>query len=116
MAHALRRRRSCWPSRDGANDSASRNVLRDAGALAIATFPHTLVPNKLVKELRALALAAGTPLPFVEELAADIFMGAFSETYLKAAQLAVGAAARHAVRALLRAAVRSDSGAARFAL
>ena len=64
-----------WTGSDEESRTASRNVLREAGTLAMAAFPHTILPNKLVKELRAVANAAGTPLPFVEELAADIFMG-----------------------------------------
>jgi len=79
-----------WTGGDAASAEAAGRVLRDAGALAITAFPHTILPNKLVKELRALSVTAGTRLPFVEELAADIFMGAFSEQYLRAAQLAAG--------------------------
>ncbi|MFN7973870.1 MAG: hypothetical protein U0166_16230 [Acidobacteriota bacterium] len=55
-------------------------TLKRVARLALVSFPHTIVPNRLVKELRALASAAGKPLPFVEELAADIFMGEFSGT------------------------------------
>ncbi|HET9957286.1 MAG TPA: hypothetical protein VFQ61_22465, partial [Polyangiaceae bacterium] len=79
-----------WVGGDSASAAASREVLCDAAVLTLSAFPQTIVPNKLVKELRALAAASGSPLPFVEELAADIFMGTFSETYLKAAQLAAG--------------------------
>jgi hypothetical protein len=42
----------------------------------------------LVRELAALGREAGEDLPWVEELAADIFMGRFSAKYLRAAQLA----------------------------
>jgi hypothetical protein len=59
-------------------------------AVALSGFPQTITPNKLVTELDALARAAGHRLPFVEELAADIFMGSFTEKFLKAAQLAAG--------------------------
>lgn len=79
-----------WAGGDSSSVQASRAVLADAATLAIKSFPHTMLPNRLVKELRAMAVAAGTPLPLVEELAADIFMGAFSEVFLKAAQLAAG--------------------------
>jgi len=77
-----------WMGGDTAAATAAGRVLKDAGALAIAAFPHTILPNKLIKELRALSFTAGSKLPLVEELAADIFMGAFSEQYLRAAQLA----------------------------
>lgn len=56
--------------------------------LVLQSFPQTLLPNKLVRELRALALAAGLVIPLVDELAADIFVGAFSEKYLQSAQMA----------------------------
>lgn len=56
--------------------------------LALRSFPHTILPNKLVKELRTLAAGAGLPMPLVDELAADIFMGAFSETFLRAGKVA----------------------------
>lgn len=79
-----------WTGGDAAAATAAGQVLKDAGVLAISAFPHTILPNKLVKELRALSITAGTRLPLVEELAADIFMGAFSEQYLRAAQLAAG--------------------------
>jgi hypothetical protein len=59
-----------------------------ATQLALESFPETILPNKLVRELRALATAAGERIPLVDELAADIFMGAFSEPYLRSAQAA----------------------------
>ncbi len=42
----------------------------------------------MVGELSALAQQAGLRVPFVEELAADIFMGTFSVKFLRAARLA----------------------------
>ncbi len=54
----------------------------------VVRFPATILPNPLVRELDVLAREAGLELPFVEELAADIFMGAFSAKFLHAAQLA----------------------------
>jgi len=66
----------------------SRAALVRLGELAIAAFPATILPNPLVRELDALAREAGLDLPFVEELAADIFMGTFSAKFLRAAKLA----------------------------
>lgn len=66
----------------------ARETLRRLGELALDGFPATLLPNPLVRELAALARAAGEDLPWVEELAADIFMGRFSAKYLRAAHLA----------------------------
>jgi hypothetical protein len=66
----------------------SRAALVRLGELAIAAFPATILPNPLVRELDALAREAGLDLPFVEELAADIFMGTFSAKFLQAAKLA----------------------------
>ncbi|WP_280725309.1 hypothetical protein [Kitasatospora sp. MAA4] len=63
-------------------------VLRRLGGLAVNAFPGTILPNPLVSELAALARRAGTGTPFVEELAADIFMGSFTPKYLAAAKIA----------------------------
>ncbi len=49
------------------------------------------MPNKLVREMTALAATAELALPLTEELAADIFMGAFARKFLDAAKVA----ARH---------------------
>jgi hypothetical protein len=69
-------------------DADSGVALRRLAGLAVATFPATLLPNPLVRELGVLAREGGLDLPWVEELAADIFMGGFSAKYLRAAQLA----------------------------
>lgn len=66
----------------------AQQLLADVAALAIDAFPHTILPNKLLQELRALADAGGLQLPLTEEVAVDIFMGRFSPKYLAAAQLA----------------------------
>ncbi|MEU8515955.1 hypothetical protein AB0C76_30900 [Kitasatospora sp. NPDC048722] len=73
---------------DATTRDAHLATLHRLGALAVATFPGTLLPNPLVGELSALAREAGADLPFVEELAADIFMGGFSPKYLQAARIA----------------------------
>jgi hypothetical protein len=56
--------------------------------LAVTSFPQQILPNKLLQEIRALAEGAGLKIPIVDEVAADIFMGTFSEKYLRAAQQA----------------------------
>ncbi len=63
-------------------------VFSQVGAAAVRGFPHTIMPNKLIVELAALAGTAPTRPPFVEELAADIFMGSFTEKFAKSARLA----------------------------
>ncbi|MFG2044885.1 hypothetical protein [Dactylosporangium sp. NPDC048998] len=63
-------------------------TLRRLAELALDGFPATLLPNPLVSELAALGREAGEDLPWVEELAADIFMGRFSAKFLRAAHLA----------------------------
>jgi hypothetical protein len=68
----------------------SRQALVRVAALAISSFPQTILPNPLLQELRALAQGAGLDIPLVEELAADIFMGQFSPKFLEAARLAAG--------------------------
>jgi hypothetical protein len=77
-----------WLGGDDASKRAASDALNRVASVALRAFPQTILPNKLIKELRALAGAAGQVRPFVDELAADIFMGSFSETYLRAAQVA----------------------------
>lgn len=66
----------------------ARLVLEQLVTLALTAFPHAILPNKLLQEIRLLVERAGLSLPIVDEVAADIFMGQFSEKYLRAAQLA----------------------------
>lgn len=77
-----------WIGSDEESEQAARETLVQATTLAIQAFPYTILPNKLNKELRGLAFAAGIKVPIVDELAADIFMGQFSAKFLAAAQLA----------------------------
>jgi hypothetical protein len=70
-----------------AKDEAQQ-VLTDVTALTIVSFPHAILPNKLLQELRTLAKTAGITIPIVDELAADIFMGTFTDKFLSAAQIA----------------------------
>ncbi len=59
-------------------------VARRAGALALDHYPATILPNPLIQELQHLLTAAGHDVPLVEELAADIFMGRFSDKFTAA--------------------------------
>ncbi|MFI0354839.1 transcriptional regulator [Actinomadura sp. 9N407] len=68
--------------------SGSHATLTRLAELALQGFPGTILPNPLIRELGELAKAANVKVPFVEELAADIFMGAFSGKFLEAARLA----------------------------
>jgi hypothetical protein len=77
-----------WVGSDDESRRSARAALVRATRLVLEAFPQTILPNKLVRELRALSSAAGERLQLVDELAADIFMGAFSESYLRAAQAA----------------------------
>jgi hypothetical protein len=63
-------------------------VTRRVGSLALDNFPGTIMPNPLVQELHHLLRVAGHDVPLVEELAADIFMGHFSDKFRRAAQVA----------------------------
>lgn len=63
-------------------------TLTRVATLAIKHYPGTILPNKLLRELSALALSAQVKLPLVEELAADIFMGTFSAKFADAARIA----------------------------
>jgi hypothetical protein len=77
-----------WVGSDEESRKGARAAMARATRLALESFPQTILPNKLVRELRALAAAAGERIPLVDELAADIFMDAFSESYLRSAQAA----------------------------
>ncbi|KAA5837165.1 hypothetical protein F1721_04985 [Saccharopolyspora hirsuta] len=67
---------------------AARRSLEQAALLAITSFPHALLPNPLVRELGAMSSLAGTRLPLVEEVAADIFTGTFTAKWREAAAVA----------------------------
>lgn len=72
----------------------ARQTLEELGLVSLNSFPHAILPNKLLQELRALAKSAQITLPLVDELAADIFMGTFSGKFVDsgciAAQLLQG--------------------------
>ncbi|NYI04710.1 hypothetical protein [Allostreptomyces psammosilenae] len=74
-------------SGDGAGQSATA-TLRHPGELALDAFPATVLPNPLVRELNTLARAGGVPVPLVEELAADIFTGTFTNRFVEATRVA----------------------------
>lgn len=63
-------------------------AVRRLGELAVRAFPGTVLPNPLVRELAQLSRQADPGAPFVEELAADIFMGTFGPKFLVAARIA----------------------------
>lgn len=66
--------------------TAIREELRTVVSTVLQAFPQTLLPNVLVRELDALAREGELGLTFVEEVAADIFMGEFSQKFLRAAK------------------------------
>ncbi len=67
---------------------AARQVLIECAAMTLCAFPQAILPNKLIQEFAALGAMAKLDLPFVEEVASDIFMGAFSNKYIRAARQA----------------------------
>lgn len=73
---------------DLAGKDAARQALQEVSLLVLTAFPHAILPNKLLQELRALAKTSELNLPLVEEVAADIFMGQFSGKFLAAAHRA----------------------------
>lgn len=73
---------------DAASTESARLALTESAQVAIEAFPHAITPNKLVSEFRALAEGATLQLPFVDEIAADIFMGEFTNTFIQAARQA----------------------------
>lgn len=75
-------------SGDSASSGAARRLFSSVTALAIDSFPHAILPNPMLVELRALAVPAGIELPIVDELAADIFTGSFTAKFVRAADIA----------------------------
>ncbi|MEM1031816.1 MAG: hypothetical protein AAGN82_15800 [Myxococcota bacterium] len=73
------------------NDIASTHLaaqsFRELALLTLEHFPHTIIPNPLLREFSALAKKANIDVPFVEEIAADIFMGTFTKKFSDAAAL-----------------------------
>ncbi|MFJ9365222.1 hypothetical protein ACIRRA_12490 [Nocardia sp. NPDC101769] len=72
----------------GGSAAAARRLLRLTALLAIESFPEAVLPNPLVREFHTLAQQAGLRVPLVEEVAADIFMGTFTEKWRAAAIIA----------------------------
>ena len=66
----------------------SRQALDEITSLTLTSFPHAILPNKLLQELRALIKGAKLNIPLVDEMAADIFMGRFSGKFLESAKRA----------------------------
>jgi hypothetical protein len=63
----------------------ARQTLEQVAVLALSSFPETILPNPLVREMSALTGSAGLKIPLVEEVAADIFMGTFTAKWADAA-------------------------------
>lgn len=74
------------------DDLSSRELatqtLEEVCVLALRAFPHAILPNKLLQELRALIKGAELDIPLVDEVAADIFMGQFTGKYIESAKRA----------------------------
>jgi hypothetical protein len=66
----------------------ARQTLEQLSTLAIVSFPESIFLNKLLQEFTAHSTSAGLPIPIVDELAADIFVGEFSVKFLRAAKIA----------------------------
>jgi len=75
-------------SDNASSRSLAKKALKEITSLTIRSFPQTIIPNKLLQEMRALAKEADLDLPLVDEVAADIFMGQFSPKFVQAAKRA----------------------------
>ena len=74
--------------KDLSSRQLAAQALEEVTLLTITSFPHAILPNKLLQELRALAKGAGLDIPLVDEVAADIFMGKFSGKFVESAKRA----------------------------
>lgn len=71
--------------------ATTRTALRHIGEVALQRWPSTILPNKLVSQMNNLVRLRhldSRSVPLVEELAADIFMGTFSNKFTLAAKIA----------------------------
>ncbi|MFE2997735.1 hypothetical protein ACFXG4_22305 [Nocardia sp. NPDC059246] len=84
----FRKSRESRDGNSGGGSAAARRLLRQTTLLAIESFPEAVLPNPLVREFHTLAQQAGLRVPLVEEVAADIFMGTFTEKWRAAAIIA----------------------------
>lgn len=70
--------------------AAARDTLELVVGICFTRWPETILPNKLLPALRTLAQSALIPMPqelaLVDEVAADIFMGRFTQKYEHAAK------------------------------
>ncbi len=73
-------------SSDLSGRELAKQALEDVTVLTLTSFPHAIIPNKLLQELRALVKGAALGLPLVDEVAADIFMGEFSPKFTQSAK------------------------------
>ena len=64
----------------------SRTALTEFASLTLTHFPHVQFPNPLIEQMHDLAKRAKITTPLLPEIAADIFMGRFSQRFEKAAQ------------------------------
>jgi hypothetical protein len=67
---------------------AALDTLQQVTLLAYTSYPQAILPNPLLTEMRALGRQAEVELTLVEEVAADIFMGAFTAKWRDAAAVA----------------------------
>ncbi|WP_347254721.1 hypothetical protein [Leminorella grimontii] len=63
----------------------AQKTMREIGFLAVKSFPQAQLPNRLLQELSSLSKPVTPPLFWTDELAADIFMGQFSNKFVHAA-------------------------------
>ncbi|RDH43665.1 hypothetical protein [Zooshikella ganghwensis] len=68
--------------------AAAKSILKEVSELVLFSFPHAIIPNKLLQEFRSLIKQADLDIPLVDEVAADIFMGAFSGKFAQSACIA----------------------------
>lgn len=70
-------------------DEAQRKVAKELTELALHAFPATPLPNPFLRNIEALTKTSGRRLPLISEIAADIFMGGFSNAWAEAARHSV---------------------------
>jgi hypothetical protein len=97
LAHQVRLEELPWAAALEAHRGAALDVrehmletLRSLTTLVLDNFPHVLLPNALITDLAALAAGAKLDVPWVNEIAVDIFTGALVDKFRRAAVIAAG--------------------------
>ncbi len=76
-----------WIGSEAAEREAVRSALRQTVTTVLTTFPHQIIPNNFIRQLREVAARAEITIPLVDEILVDRWDGVFADAYLDAARV-----------------------------